>query len=93
MCEQTFSWLTKYGKMTRHMKQHQFFFYILKLCDLKKKENRRRSKQWKEIGMSASLAGHCYNADDRIIKASNKFDNDMRCECVYCTIGACYSLS
>ena len=38
MCEQTFAWLTKYGKMTRHMKQHQFYFYILKLCDLKKKK-------------------------------------------------------
>ena len=90
MCEQTFAWLTKYGKMTRHMKRHQFFFYILKLWDLKK---RSKSKQWKEIGTSASLAGHCYNADDRIIKVSNKFENGMRCECVYCTIGACYSLS
>ena len=58
-----------------------------------KKENRRSSKQWKEIGTSASLAGHCYNADDRIIKVSNKFENGMRCECVYSTTGACYSLS
>ena len=29
---------------------------------------RRSSREWKEIGTSASLAGHCYNADDRIIK-------------------------
>ena len=47
----------------------------------------------KEIGTSARLAGHCYNADDRIIKVSSKFENGIRCECVYCTIGACYSLS
>ena len=44
------------------------------------------------LGTSASLVGHCYNADDRIIKVSNKFENDMRCECVYCSIEACYSL-
>ena len=62
------------------MNKYRFFFYILNLCDLKKKENGRSSKQWKEIGSSASLAGHCYNADDRIIKVSNKFENGMRCE-------------
>ena len=75
------------------MNKHRFSFYILNLCDLKKKEARRSSKQWKEIGTSASLAGHCYNADDRIIKVSSKFENGMRCECVYSTNGACYSLS
>ena len=92
MCEQTFAWLTKYGKMTRHMKSHQFFFTSQNYATLKK-ENRRSSKQWKEIGTSASLAGHCHNADDRIIKVSNKFENGIRCECVYSTTGACYSLS
>ena len=56
-------------------------------------ENRRSSKKWKEVGTSASLASRCYNADDRIIKVSNKFENDMRCECVYCSIAACYSSS
>ena len=75
------------------MNKHRFSFYILNLCDLKKKEGRRSSKQWKEMGTSASLAGHCYNADDRIIKVSSKFENSMRCECVYSTNGACYSLS
>ena len=75
------------------MNKHRFSSYILNLCDLKKKEGRRSSKQWKEIGTSASLAGHCYNADDRIIKVSSKFENGMRCECVHSTNGACYSLS
>ena len=38
------------------------------------------SKQWKEISTSASLARHCYNAYDRIIKVVCKFlaqDNDF----------------
>ena len=39
-----------------------------------KYENRRSSKEWKEIGTSASLAGCCCNADDRIINVSNKFE-------------------
>ena len=47
-------------------------------------------KSGKEIGTSACLAGHCCNADNRIITVSNKFENDMQCECVYCSIGACY---
>ena len=94
MCEQTFAWLTKYGKTTRHKNQHRFFFYISKyIYATLKKENRRSSKQCKEIGTSASLAGHCYNADDRIIKCSNKFENGMRWRCLYSTIRACYSLS
>ena len=33
--EQTLAWLTKYGKTTRHVNQHRFFFYILNACDLK----------------------------------------------------------
>ena len=40
-----------------------------------------------------TFVAHCYNADERIIKVSKKFENDMRCECVYCSIGACYSSS
>ena len=35
ICEQTFGWLTKYRKRTRHMNQHRFFFYTLNPCDLK----------------------------------------------------------
>ena len=38
MCGQTFAWLTKYGKTTRHKNQRRFFFYILNLCDLKKEK-------------------------------------------------------
>ena len=39
-----------------------------------KYENRRSSKEWKEIGTSASLAGRCCNGDNRIINVSNKFE-------------------
>ena len=39
-----------------------------------KYEIRRSSKEWKEIGTNASLAGRCCNADDEIINVSNKFD-------------------
>ena len=74
------------------MNKHRFFFYILNFCDLKNKKIEEALNS-REIGSSASLAGHCYNADDRIIKVSNKFENGMRCECVYSTTGACYSLS
>ena len=86
ICEQRFAWITKYGITTRHMNQHQFLFAVFFHATFKY-ENRRSSKEWKEIGTSASLAGRCCNADDRII------NYDIRCECVYCSIGACYCLS
>ena len=35
LCEETFAWLTKYGRITRHMNQDHFLFYILNICDLK----------------------------------------------------------
>ena len=38
VCEQTFSWLSQYGKITRHMNQNRFIFYIVNLCELR---NRR----------------------------------------------------
>ena len=37
-----------------------------------KYENRRSSKEWKEKDTSASLAGRCCNADNRIINVSNQ---------------------
>ena len=61
-----------------------FFFF---LCDLDNK------KLEKALSTGASLAGHCYDADDRMMKVSNKFENDMGCECVFCSIGAGCSLS
>ena len=69
--EQRFAWITKYGITTRHM-NHQFFpsFFMRPW----KYENWRSSKEWKEIGTIASLAGRCCNADNRIINVSNKFE-------------------
>ena len=32
---QILAWLTEYGKTTRHVNQHRFFFYILNACGLK----------------------------------------------------------
>ena len=58
---------------TRHMNQHQFLFSVFFMRPWKY-ENRRSSKEWKEIGTSASLAGRCCNADNRITNVSNKFE-------------------
>ncbi len=33
-CEQKFSWLSRYAKITRQMKQEHFLFFILYMCDL-----------------------------------------------------------
>ena len=39
VCEQTFSWLSQLiCKITRHMNQNRFIFYIVNLCELR---NRR----------------------------------------------------
>ena len=43
----------------------------------KQKKNRRSFLQWKEKGKSASLVNHCYNADYRTMKISNKLENGM----------------
>lgn len=45
ICEQTFAWFSKYGKITRHMNQHRFLFYILNLCDLKNKRTEKRKQK------------------------------------------------
>lgn len=34
VCEQTFSWLSRYGKMTKRMNRSRFFFFLLYMCDL-----------------------------------------------------------
>lgn len=40
VCEQTFSWLSKYSSITRHMNRQNFLFYILYICKM-----RNRCKQ------------------------------------------------
>ena len=35
VCEQTFSWLSKYSRITRHMNRERFLFYLLYLCYLR----------------------------------------------------------
>ena len=34
VCEQVFSWLSKYKRSTQKMSQHTFVFFLLYLCDL-----------------------------------------------------------
>ncbi len=34
ICEQTFSWLSRYTRITKHMNKPHFKFYVLYLCDL-----------------------------------------------------------
>ena len=34
VCEQTFSWLSQFRKISRHMNQHRFMLYIVNLCEL-----------------------------------------------------------
>jgi hypothetical protein len=34
VCEQTFSWLSRYARITRHMNKEHFLFYLLFICDL-----------------------------------------------------------
>ena len=35
VCEQTFSWLSKYSRIARHMNRERFLFYLLYLCHLR----------------------------------------------------------
>lgn len=51
ICEQTFAWLTKYGRITRHMNQNRFLFYILNLCHLK---NRKTEKKNMKMGLNCT---------------------------------------
>ena len=34
ICEQVFSWLSRYARITKHMNLDHFMFFILYLCDL-----------------------------------------------------------
>ena len=33
ICEQTFSWMSRYARITQHMNRTHFLFYLLYLCD------------------------------------------------------------
>ena len=94
ICKETLQCFTKYGKNNASHKSISVLFYVLFLCDLEKQKIEEAPKSGrKEIGTSASLAGRCCNADEGISKVGNKFANDMRCQCVYYSNRACYSLS
>ena len=64
-----YRWTQRYVSRRLHnlpnMEKRRVLWINIGFCVIK---IRRSSKEWKEIGTSASLAGHCYNADDRIIK-------------------------
>ena len=34
ICEQTFSWMSRYSRITRHMNRQHFLFYLLYISDL-----------------------------------------------------------
>ena len=34
ICEQTFSWLSRYARITRHMNKPHFLFFLLYVCEL-----------------------------------------------------------
>ncbi|XP_044168316.1 uncharacterized protein LOC122952504 [Acropora millepora] len=48
VCEQTFSWLSQYGKITRHMNQNRFIFYIVNLCELRNRRVERTHNNQKK---------------------------------------------
>lgn len=35
ICEQTFSRLSRYSRITQHMNKEHFIFYLLYICDLR----------------------------------------------------------
>ena len=47
VCEQTFSWLSRYAKITRRMNRAHFMFYLLYICDL---HNCREESKLKNSG-------------------------------------------
>jgi len=47
ICEQTFSWLCKYSKITRKMNKAHFMFYLLYICNL---HNQREELKLKNSG-------------------------------------------
>ena len=40
ICEQTFSWLSRYARITRHMNKAHFLFLVMYVCDL---HNRKKT--------------------------------------------------
>ncbi len=47
VCEQVFSWLSRFSRMTHKMSQHTFMFFLLYLCDL---HNIREEKKLHRAG-------------------------------------------
>ena len=53
VCEQHFSWLSKYARMTRRMSRNVFMFFLLHTVDM---HNRREESKLKRGGFSAYIA-------------------------------------
>ena len=46
ICEQTFSWLSRYARITKHMNKQHFLFYLIYICDL---HNRKRLQSQEKL--------------------------------------------
>ena len=55
VCEQVFSWMSKYARITQHMNRQHFLFYLLYLCDSR---NRMYSKSLNIIVHSLTCIVH-----------------------------------
>ena len=44
-CEQLFSWLSRYSRITRHMNREHFLFYMLYLCDSHNRKHARKESR------------------------------------------------
>ena len=49
VCEQTFSWLSRYRHMARHMNRTSFMFFVLYICDLHNLQEEKKLKNAKFI--------------------------------------------
>ena len=56
MCEQVFSWLSCYSRMTQKMSQHVFMFFLLYLCDL---HNTHEEQKLQHAGFSWRQQAPC----------------------------------
>ena len=49
VCEQTFSWLSRYRHMARHMNRTSYMFFVLYICDLHNIQEEKKLKNAKFI--------------------------------------------
>jgi len=49
VCEQVFSWLSCYGKITKHMNRYIYLFFLLYICDL------HNARELKKLELSSYL--------------------------------------